>query len=79
VDAINFAPPEISLRGMFWDPAFLILLVVFFALSALSFLHPSGRLFMKKTDRLPASREREGASSEQGDGGSHHQAVRRDE
>jgi hypothetical protein len=34
--------------GMFWDPAFLILLVVFFALSALSFLHPSGRRVMKK-------------------------------
>jgi hypothetical protein len=78
VDAINFAPPEISLRGMFRDPAFLILLVDFFALSALSFLHTSGRRFMKKqTDYQQAVNEK-GASAEQGDGGSHHQAVHRD-
>jgi hypothetical protein len=59
VDAINFAPPEISLRGMFRDPAFLILLVDFFALSALSFLHTSGRRFMKKqTDYQQAVNEK---------------------
>ncbi len=44
---------------MFWDPAFLILLVVFFALSALSFLHPSGRRVMKKqTDYQQAVNEK---------------------
>ena len=52
-DAINFAPPELSLWGALWDPVFVVMLVVFLALMAMSYLHPSGRRFIKKqTDYL---------------------------
>lgn len=66
VDVAGFAPPEISLWTLFWDPTFVALLIVFLALVGISYLHPSGRRFVKKqTDYLDHQRDVNERSLEQ--------------
>lgn len=52
-DAVALALPEISLWSILFDPAFLVIFILFAGLMAISFLHPTGRRFVKKqTDYL---------------------------